>query len=30
VGDEGEEVVEGSWNIRVEADECLERAYFVP
>jgi hypothetical protein len=28
--DEGEEVGEGSQNIRVEADECLERTYFVP
>jgi hypothetical protein len=30
VGDEGAEVAEGSQDIKVEAGECLERAYFVP
>jgi hypothetical protein len=30
VEDEGAEVAEGSQDIRVEDDECLERAYFVP
>jgi hypothetical protein len=30
MGDEGAEVAEGSWDIRVEAGECLERAYFMP
>jgi hypothetical protein len=30
VGDEEAEVAEGSWNIRAEAGEYLERAHFVP
>jgi hypothetical protein len=30
VGNEGAAVVEGSRNIRVEAGECPEMAYFVP
>jgi hypothetical protein len=30
VGVEGAEVAVGSRNIRVEAGECPERAYFVP
>jgi hypothetical protein len=30
VGDEGVEIPEGSQDIRVEAGECPERAYFVP
>jgi hypothetical protein len=29
VGDEGAEVAERSWDIRLEADECPERTYFV-
>jgi hypothetical protein len=30
VEDEGAEVAEGSWNIRVESSECPKMAYFVP
>jgi hypothetical protein len=30
VGDEGAKVEDGSRDIRVEAGECSERAYFVP
>jgi hypothetical protein len=30
VGDEGAQVAEGSQDIRVEAGECPERAYFAP
>jgi hypothetical protein len=30
VGDEGGEVTEGNQDIRAEAGECPERAYFVP
>jgi hypothetical protein len=30
VGDEGGEVAEGSWDIRVEGGECPQRSYLLP